>query len=142
MAISDSKQTDVENIGRELSSEFQGKLKWKWDKRFETVLAEFPVNDTDKIRAVLERHLNNIFDSSNVGNGPSLVRAVDDHFGGMRRGQLLFTSDPNRAALVYCSWWPWGDGKSISIRIGAEYENLSDSEHTEKMKLFKSGFGV
>jgi hypothetical protein len=142
MAMSDSNPTDVENIGRELSSAFQGVLSWKWDKRFETVLAEFPVNDKDKIRAVLERHLSNIFDSSNIGNGPALARAVDDHFGGLWRGQLLFTSDPNRAALVYCSWWPWGDGKAISIRIGAEYENLSDSEHAEKMKFFKSGFGV
>ena len=141
MAISDSNPSDVESMSRELSSAFQGTLSWKWDKRFETVLGEFPVNDVDKSRAVLERHLSHLFDSSNVGNGPALVRAVDDHLGGLWRGQLLFTSDPDRAALVFCCWWPWSDGKSVSIRIGVEYANLSDDEHAEKIKLFKSRFG-
>jgi hypothetical protein len=140
--MSDSKQIDCEAIGGLLSKAFHGVLKWKWDRRFETVLSEFPVEDKDKIRAVLVRYLNQTFDGSNVGNGPALVRAVDDHFGGLWPGQLLFTSDPAGSALVYCSWWPWGDGKSISIRVGMKYAKLSDSEHAEKIKLFKSAFGV
>nr|ART40932.1 L630 [uncultured bacterium] len=140
--MDDLTKSGIEEVCRELAKAFQGVLSWKWDKRFETVLAEFAVGDKDKIRAVLERHLSKTFDSSNVGNGPELVRAVDDHFGGLWPGQLLFASDPSPDALVYCTWWPWGDGKAISIRIGSEYKNLSDSDHAEKIQLFKGWFGV
>jgi hypothetical protein len=133
---------DIEDICLKLSAAFQGVLSWKWDKRFETVLAEFAVNVKDKIRADLEQHLSSVFDSANVGNGSELVRAVDDRFGGLWPGQVLFTSDPNRDALVYCTWWPWGDGKAISLRIGSEYKNLSDSERADKIQLFKGWFGV
>lgn len=142
MVVDDLTKPDLENASRNLSSAFQGLLSWKWDKRFETLLAEFLVNDKDKIREILERHLNHLFNSSNVGNAPGLVRQIDDRFGGLWPGQLLFTSDPNEAALLFCTWWPWGDGKSISIRIGAEYKDLSNSEHDKKLQLFKGWFGV
>ena len=140
--MSDLTKSDIEKVGRELSSAFQGVLSWKWDKRFETFLAEFPVDDKDKIREILERHLSHIFNSSNVGNAPMLVRKIDDRFGSLWPGQLLFTSDPNGDALLFCTWWPWGDGKSISIRIGSDYKDLADSEHVEKIQLFKSWFEV
>ncbi len=106
------------------------------------MLAEFSTDDRDKIRALLELRLGHTWDSSNIGNAPELVRAVDDQFGGLWSGQLLFATDPTRDAAIFCTWWPWGDGKTISIRIGLEYKNLSDSDYAEKVRLFKGGFGV
>jgi hypothetical protein len=55
---------------------------------------------------------------------------------------LLFTSDPKRDALIFCAWWPWGDGKTISIRIAPFFKKLSDSETAAKIQLFKGWFGV
>jgi len=133
---------DIEGIGRELAAAFRGTLSWKWDRRFETVLAEFKVEQQQSIRADLQRYLEVTWDSANVGNAPEIVRGIHDQLGGIRPGQFLFTSSPSRAAVVFCTWWPWGDGKEISIRIGAAYDNLDDSERAERIQSLKSWFGV
>jgi len=140
--MNDLNKSDVENVCRELLRGFQGVLSWQWDGRFETVLAEFSVDNKDSIRAILERCLSNIWDSSNIGYAPDIVRTINIRVGKLRSGQLLFTSDPSREALIFGAWWPWGDGKSISIRIGPFYKKISDSERAEKIQLFKSWFGI
>ncbi|TMA58887.1 MAG: hypothetical protein E6J73_16670 [Deltaproteobacteria bacterium] len=140
--MNDFNNSDVEIVCRELLNSFQGVLSWKWDRRFETVLAEFGVESKENIRATLERSLGNIWDSSNVGNAPDRVRTIDSHLGGLWPGQLLFTSDLDHEALVFCTWWPWGDGKAISIRIGLSDNQGSDSERAEQIQSFKSWFGI
>jgi hypothetical protein len=138
----DLNKSDIENVCKELLNAFQGVLSWKWDRRFETVLAEFGVESKENIRASLEQSLGNVWDSSNVGNAPEDVRTIDNHLGGLWPGQLLFTSDPSRDVLVFCTWWPWGDGKAISIRIGLSDNQSSDSERTEQLQSFKGWFRI
>jgi hypothetical protein len=140
--MDDPNNSGLENDCKELFSAFQGVLSWKWDSRFETVLAEFGARNKGSIRAILERYLSIAWDISNIGNAPDIVRAINSHLGGLRSGQLLFTSDPNRDAFIFCAWWPWGDGKTISIRIAPSYKKLLDSEKIEKIRLFKSWLGI
>ena len=142
MIVNDLDKAEIKNICSALSSGFQGTLKWAWDRRFETILAEFAVDRKDEIRATLEQSLKVTWDSANVGNAPEIVRAIDDLLGGLRPGQLLFTSDPQRDALIFCAWWPWGSGKEISLRVGPSYKNLSDSERADSLQQFKGWFGV
>jgi len=134
--------SDLDNICRELLSAFQGIMSWKWDSYIETVLAEFDVGDKDSIRAILEHYLVSTWDSSNIDKAPDMVQMIDNYLGGLRPGQLLFTSDPNQEAIVFCAWWPWGNGTTISIRIAPSYKGLSDSEKVEQTKLFKGWFGI
>jgi len=138
----DPNKSGIENDCKELLSAFQGILLWKWDSRFETGLAEFGVDYKDQIHAILERYLSYRWDSSNIGNAPDMVRTINIHLGELRSGQLLLTSDPNRDTFIYCAWWPWGDGKTISIRIAPSYRKLLDSEKAEKIQLFKGWFGI
>ena len=138
----DPNKSGLENDCKELKDAFQGILSWKWDSRFETVLAEFSVKKKEDIRAVLDRYLRTTWDGSSVGNAPDSVRAVDNRLGGLRPGQLLFTSDPGGEAFIYCAWWPWGDAKTISIRIAPSYQNLANAEKAEKTSLLKGWFGV
>jgi hypothetical protein len=140
--MQDLDKTRLESEGKELFSAFQGSLSWKWDSRFETVLAEFGVDKKDNIRAILERYLSITWDSSNIGNAPGIVRTIDSRLGRLRPGQLLFTSDPKQDAIIFCAWWPWGDAKTISIRIAPSYGKLLDSEKAEKTRLFKGWFGI
>ena len=140
--MDDPNKSGLENDCKELWSAFQGVLSWKWDSRFETVLAEFGVDNKDSIRAISERYLSITWDSSNIGNAPAIVRTINIHLGNLRSGQLLFTSDPNRDVFIFCAWWPWGDGETISIRIAPFYKKLSDSEKAEKIQLFKGWFGI
>lgn len=138
----DLNKSDLENICREFLSAFQGVLSWKWDGRFETVLAEFSVGNKDRVRTILERYLSIAWDSSTIDNAPDIVRMIDSHLGGLRSGQLLFTSDANQDAFIFCAWWPWGDGKTISIRVAPFDRRLSDSEMAEIIKQFKGWFGL
>ena len=140
--MNDASKADIEAVCRDLAHSFQGILSWKWDRRFETVLAEFGVGQEADVRAILENSLDVTWDSSSVGNATDIVRAISANFGGLRPGQLLFTSDPNRDALAFCMWWPWGNGKEISIRIGPTYKDLGDSERADKVELFRAWFGV
>ena len=135
-------QSDIERICRELAQAFQGILSWKWDRRFETILSEFGVDRQHIVRSILERHLNFIWDGSNVANAPQMIRTIDDSFGGLRPGQFLFTSGLERDALIFGAWWPWGDGKEISIRIGLAFKDIEDFERVEKIQWVKGWFGL
>jgi len=140
--MQDLNKSALENVCRELLNAFQGMLSWEWDSRFETVLAVFGVDDKDSIRAVLERYLGIIWDSSNIGKAPDIVRMINSNLGGLMSGQLLFTSDSNQDAFIFCAWWPWGDGNTISIRVAPSYEKLLDSEKTKQTQMFKDWFGI
>lgn len=126
----------------EISRAFRGVLTWKWDSRFEAVLAEFGAGQKDEIRAILERSLPKSWDSSNIGEAPDRVRSINDHLGGLWPGQRLFTPDPEGDGIIFCAWWPWGDGKTISLRIAPFYQTLSEPERKEKIQLLRGGFGI
>ena len=140
--MQDLNNSDLENVCRELLSAFQGIFSWKWDSWVESVLAEFGVDNKDSIRAILERCLSSTWNSSNIGNAPAIVQLINGNLGGLRSGQLLFTSDPSQDAIIFCAWWPWGDGKTISIRIAPLYMKLLDSEKAEQIQLFKRWFEI
>ena len=140
--MDDSNKSELEYNCKELFNAFQSVLSWKSDDRFETVLAEFSVDNKDSIRTILDQYLKITWDHSNIGNAPDVVQRINIHLGKLRTGQLLFTSDPNNDAFIFCAWWPWGGGDKISIRIGPSYKKLLDSEKAEKIKRFKGWFGI
>ncbi len=140
--MDDPAETGPETDCKKLSIAFQGVLSWKWDSRLETVLAEFGAGKKDDIRAILERSLPLAWNSSNIGIAPDIVQTISGHLGGLWPGQQLFTSNPKGDALIFCAWWPWGDGKTISMRIASFHPKLSDPEKAEKIELLKGCFGI
>ncbi len=117
-------------------------LTWKWDDRFETVLAEFSVTKKEKIHPALTRHMGEIWAVDQGRHPPKVVQMIIDYFGGLNPGQTLFTSDPNLDGLLLCAWWPWGNGKTISIRLGVFADTLSDQDNEELTRLFRGWFGI
>ncbi len=138
----DLNKSELENVSKVFLIAFQEILSWKWDSRFETVLAEFFIDNKDKVRAILERYFSITCDSSNIGKAPDIVQMIANNFGGLRPGQLLFISDPNQDFFIYGVWWPWGDGKTISLRVGPYSKKLSGAEKAELIKQFKGWFGL
>ncbi len=136
-----AEKTLEDHLG-ELSKAFRGMLTWKWDGRFDAVLAEFGAGQKDEIRAILERFLPMSWDSSNIGEAPDIVRTVSGYLGGLWPGQQLVTSDPKGDAIIFCAWWPWGNGKTISIRMAAFHPKLSGPEKDEKIHRLKVWFGL
>lgn len=135
-------KTDLENNYQELLSAFKDVLSWKWDSRFETFLAEFSVDTKDCIRSTLDQYLSITWDKSNIGKAPDTVKKLVIDLGGLRSGQFLFTSDPNEEAFIFCAWWPWGDNKTISIRIASHHKTISDSEKIGTIQRLKEWLGI
>jgi len=113
------KKSDLEKICRELLSASWGVLSWKWDHRFEAFLAEFSTDKREEFRAMLKRDFSNVWDCSNIGEAPAIVKMCNDNLGGLRSDQLLFTTDPSQDIFIFGAWWPWGDGRTISFRIAS-----------------------
>ena len=132
----------LETVCREFFSASKDVLSWEWDDRFETCLALFSVDTQDRVRTILERYLNNTWDKSSIGKAPKIVQQIASDFGGIKSKQLLLTSDTNQDAFVFGAWWPWNDGKTITIRIAPLDKRLSDSEMGELIELFKGWFGL
>lgn len=118
---------------KNISSAFQGLLSWKWDDRFGVVLAQFGTEDKDKIRSILDQHFDSSWEISSIKTAPANVLAAADFLGGVSEEQVLFTSTVENETLIFCAWWPWGNEKTISIRI-APYPDSGD--------LFKDCFGL
>lgn len=118
---------------KHIASAFKNRLNWKWDDRFDAVLAEFGVGDKEKIRAILEQHFEQTWDIGAIISAPNLVRSAADQLGGVIGEQILLSTAVDNGALVYCAWWPWGNGKTISVRIAPFPDNDTH---------FKSHFGL
>ena len=138
----DFNESEPEAVSRRLATAFRGILSWKWDDYIDTVLAKFDTGDKDSIREILERYLGSTWDASNIAKAPDIVQTVNNNLGGLRPEQLLYTSDPEQVAIIFGAWWPWGDGKTISIRIAPAYGMLSYSEKELKFKRFRGLFGI
>jgi hypothetical protein len=104
-------------------------------------LAEFAVDKKDNIRAsgaTSQRRL----EQRKRRQRPDTVGVIKDDLGGLMAGQILFTSDPNRGVVLFCAWWPWGNGEKISIRIGLWSKQLTDAEYAENLQQLKVCFGL
>lgn len=117
-------------------------MSWQWDGRLGTALAEFLVDRKDDIRKTAESYLSNVWDSTNIDTAPNAVKIIAIKLGDIREEQLLFTSDPNRNVLIYGAWWPWGNGKNISLRLGPHNRNLSSTELAELKQQFRGWFAL
>jgi hypothetical protein len=140
--VSDVDKSDLEFLAQELLRAFQGVLSWRWDGRFDTVLAEFGTDNKERVRTILERYLSMKWDSSNIVTAPDVVRTINIRVASLRSGQLLFTSDPSPGALLFCAWWPWSDGQNTSIRVAPFYRKLSEPEYAKKLQQFKGCCGI
>jgi hypothetical protein len=132
----------LEKNCRKMLNEFEDQLTWKWDERFGTVLAEFDVGNKESVSNIIKIYMGDIWDNGNSKTAPEVVQTVINYFGGLSHGQQLFTSDPKGDDLVLCALWPWGNGKTISIRMGVFAEVLSDDDNEELTKEFKGWFNL
>ena len=125
-----SKKSGIEKVSRELLRASWGVFSWKWDDYFEAFLTEFSADNGDEFRTILERDFSKVWNSSNIHGAPDIVKMCNNYFGGLRSGQLLFTTDPSQGVFVCGAWWVWGNGKTISFRITSPPMELQQEKKT------------
>jgi hypothetical protein len=97
----------------------QGVLEWEWDPRFRAALAAFDMSVADQVRQAVETACGSAWSSANLSTAAGAVQELAHKKGGLRPGQLLYTTDAERPALLFCAWWVWGSGDRASLRIGS-----------------------
>ena len=106
----------------ELVAALQADLSWEWDSRFETALAQISIEEKNGICTTLEKHMGTAWDSVTIDMAPERMQRVIGRLGGIMPGQLLYTVGLPEDGVAFCAWWPWGNGKTISIRFGTNQE--------------------
>ena len=109
--------SDVEKICSKIYSECDALVTWRWDDRFQAVLSEFPADREEEVMSVLEKYFDTCWDEETIDYAPGKVRSVAKGLGEVQQGQRLFSSDPDQDALLLGAFWPWNNGKKISLRM-------------------------
>ncbi len=108
---------NVEKLCTRIYSDCNSLESWKWDDRFQTVLSEFSADQEEEVVTVLEKHFDSCWDEETIQFAPGKIKSVARGLGEVRNGQKLYTSDPDLDEIVIGAFWPWQNGKKISLRI-------------------------
>jgi hypothetical protein len=91
---------------------------WSWDGRLSCVASSISAEIEAKARTVAAVALPTEWTSVTIQRAPPNLQEIAERTGGLRAGQLILTSAAAGGAFAYGLWWPWGDGITISVRIG------------------------
>ena len=92
---------------------------WSWDPRFKCVTSSFGKEIAERARAAMAGILDGEWSPDSINQAPDEIRTLAARFGGVRSGQLLFTGELVGGPMhLFALWWPWGDGATISLRVG------------------------
>ena len=116
-------------VCRDISSRLVGIVDWKWDERFELILGEFPSERKEDVQKVLDGIFIEKWGSSEIGKAPEYVKEIGRFFGGVFSGQYILISAEINQVRLFCAWWPWGNGLTISIRISVLSEAGNDDSY-------------
>src|SRR3954471_20881327 len=91
---------------------------WTYDRRVKCVVSSFPKAIEAEVRSTMEGVLPAWFNAETLASAPDPVRALASACGGLRSSQLLLWGGAPDAPGAFGLWWPWGDGTTVSVRIG------------------------
>jgi hypothetical protein len=131
-----------EGTCRDLVSETRGVLSWSWDGRLGAALATLRGAEGDAVTTIVARHLGSTWDHATLGGAPKPIRELAANLGGVRAGQWLRSSDPGAGVLVAAVWWPWGDGKTVSLRVFPVSNGPTSPSFEGLIASFRGWFGA
>jgi hypothetical protein len=111
---------------------------WSWDTRLACVSSSFAAELETKARAAAAEALPTVWTGSTLTKATSALREVAERSGGLRSGQLLLSGRPFGRIVPFGLWWPWGDGITISLRVGLWGVDMNDEPYPD----FRDIFGV
>jgi len=111
---------------------------WSWDPRLLCVTSSFTTEQEPQAKKATQMALQNEWTAATIVRAPQALRDVVERAGGIRQGQLALSTGPINGLLVYGLWWPWGDGETVSLRVG-----LADVDPNREPYLrFRDVYGV
>jgi hypothetical protein len=111
---------------------------WSWDSRLSCIASSFGAELEATAREVALKAFTQEWTSRTLATAPQNIRDLAERCGGLRTGQGLFSGVAVGRVFGYGLWWPWGDGVSISLRVGL---SGVDDNH-DMMNRFRDVFGI
>jgi hypothetical protein len=91
-----------------------------------------------KNRALALNSMQTEYTPRSISAAPQTLRDICERAGGLRSGQYVFMGAMVGRVFSYGLWWPWGDGMTISLRVGV---GGVDESH-DLMNKLRDVFGV
>ena len=109
---------------------------WTYDRRLKCVASSFPIAHDPAARAAIADVLTVSWSAETLPTAPDGVRALAESCGGLRASQLLFWGGGADGPGVFGLWWPWGDGTTISLRIGLHDVDMPKERYPRLRDVF------
>lgn len=103
-----------------------------WDDRHQALLAEFSVDHQVAIMQALELAFPSKWNHKTIKSADPLLKHKAGKFAKMTQSQYLLTEDNHGGDSLMASWWPWGHGATVSVRIC----RINQAPYVEKQGLF------
>lgn len=110
--------------------------RWEYDRRFKCVASSIPLTDEPAARAAIGNVFPSSFSVTTLTSAPEDVRALAATCGGLRAAQLLLWGGPTDGPGTFGLWWPWGDGTTVTLRIGLHHLDLPKVRYPKLRDLF------
>jgi hypothetical protein len=111
---------------------------WTWDSRLVCLTSSFTVEQEMQAKAAIADTMPAQYTQATITRAPQSLQDIAERSGGLRPNQLMLSLGPAAGLLVFGLWWPWGDGETISFRVG-----LADVDPAkEPNQRFRDLFGV
>jgi hypothetical protein len=132
--------SEIESCCKGIITETSGLLTWEWDDYIGAFLATFPPDLAPQIETICDKYFVSRWGTASLDKIPPSVLAIADSLGGLRNTQRLLVTRPGEFVMAYGAWWPWGDGKTISLRIGLVTDKVPEHAKDEFFKEFSEWF--
>jgi hypothetical protein len=109
---------------------------WTYDRRLKCVASSIPMNLEPAARAAMTELLPTSFSAQTLASAPEGVRKLAEGCGGVRSSQLLFWGGDAGAPGAFGLWWPWGDGTTVSLRVGLHDVDLPKERYPRLRDIF------
>lgn len=109
---------------------------WTYDRRLKCVSSSIPLAQQEAARAAMTEVLPTSYSAQTLASAPEGVRSLAEKCGGVRSSQLLFWGGGDAAPGAFGLWWPWGDGTTVSLRIGLHDVDLPKERYPRLRDVF------
>ena len=135
-----NEMAEVEACCKQIMKDTRALLTWEWDEYIRAVLAKFDGKHSDYIDRILSSCFVSKWEVRDIAKAPASVQQIADTLGGLRVTQRLYVTSSEDKITAFGAWWPWGDGQTISIRIGLVLKGIEDLDATHLHKEFVAWF--
>ena len=115
MSTQEQLQEQSSAIRQAIGASFQ----WTYDDRFDAILSEYSMDEHELVKGILKNHFSDCWDQITIDAAPEETRSDAGSWSQLRDGQLLYTKVFGDLPPLKATIWPWGNGKTVSLRIKA-----------------------